>query len=224
MRAASAGQVSGVVLLDLSAAFDLVDPSLLLQKLKAYGVEEDMLCWMQTYLTGRQQAVWIDHALSDFVECEVGVPKGSNLGPLLFLIFYNDLPHSLSCPLDAYADDSTITVSDKSTEEIGAKMTENCELVSDWMVMNKLKLNADKTHLMTVGTTERLRLLDNKVIVVMNRFTLVESPGKGETLLRLQIEPWLKWQKQVEKRTTKLRIRLTGLAHLRNIANYQLRK
>ena len=224
VKAASAGQVSGVVLLDLSAAFDLVDPSLLLQKLKAYGVEEDMLCWMQTYLTGRQQAVWIDHALSDFVECEVGVPQGSNLGPLLFLIFYNDLPHSLSCPLDAYADDSTITVSDKSTEEIGAKMTENCELVSDWMVMNKLKLNADKTHLMTVGTTERLRLLENKVSVVMDGFTLEESPEKVETLLGLQIEPGLKWQKQVEELIKKLRKRLTGLAHLRNIAHYQLRK
>ena len=103
-------------------------------------------------------------------------------------------------------------------------MTENCELVSDWMVRNKLKLNADKTHLMTVGTIERLRSLENKVNVVMDGFTLEESPEKVETLLGLQIEPGLKWQKQVEELIKKLRKRLTGLAHLRNIAKYQLRK
>ena len=57
VRAASNGQVSGVVLLDLSAAFDLVDPALLLKKLRAYGVEDDIICWMESYLTGRQQAV-----------------------------------------------------------------------------------------------------------------------------------------------------------------------
>ena len=224
VRAASAGQVSGVVLLDLSAAFDLVDPVLLLQKLKAYGVEADMLCWMESYLTGRQQAVWIDHALSDFLQCEVGVPQGSNLGPLLFLIFYNDLPHFLNCDIDAYADDSTMTVAGESTEEIELKMTENCETVSKWMMGNKLKLNADKTHLLTVGTSRRLQSLPTKVHVVMDGFTLEESSDKVETLLGVQIEPGLKWHKQIDELLAKLRNRLTALAHLRNILPFHLRK
>ena len=75
MRAASDGLLSGIVLLDLSAAFDLVDPALLLLKLKAYGVEDSMLLWVETYLTGRHQGVWIDHSMSDFLSCEVGVPQ-----------------------------------------------------------------------------------------------------------------------------------------------------
>ena len=87
VRSAADSQVSGVVLLDLSAAFDLVDPTLLLQKLKAYGMDDDMLHWMESYLTSRYQAVWIDHAMSDFLPCEVGVAQGSNLGPLLFFNF-----------------------------------------------------------------------------------------------------------------------------------------
>ena len=66
VRAASGGQLSGVVLLDLSAAFDLVDPQLLLQKLKLYGAGDEVLGWFESYLTGREQAVWIDHSLSDF--------------------------------------------------------------------------------------------------------------------------------------------------------------
>ena len=121
-------QAASVVLLDLSAAFDLVDPELLLQKLKVYGFDDDALCWVQSYLTNRYQAVWIDHALSEFL---VGVPQGSNLGPLLFLIFYSDLPFLLDCPADAYADDTTLTVSGKSIDHISEKMTANCELVTD---------------------------------------------------------------------------------------------
>ena len=163
------------------AAFDLVDSKLLLKKLKAYGFDDDSLHWVQSYLTDRYQAVWIDHALSSFLPCKVGVPQGSNLGPLFFLIFFNDLPQSLSCATDAYADDTTLTVSGESVEEIGAKMTENCELVSTWMAGNKLKLNADKTHIMTVGTSTRLQMQSSQVRVVMDGFTLEESKDKVET-------------------------------------------
>ena len=90
--AASKGQVSGVVLVDLSAAFDLVSPSLLIQKLKVYGLQEDITTWILSYLTERYQTVWIDHVFSDFLENSIGVPQGSNLGPLFFLILFIDLP------------------------------------------------------------------------------------------------------------------------------------
>ena len=75
VKAASEGQVSGVVLVDLSAAFDLVSPSLLVQKMKIYGFEEDIIACILIYLTDRFQTVWISHVYSDFLE-----------------IFFNDLP------------------------------------------------------------------------------------------------------------------------------------
>ena len=82
VKAAVAGQVSEAVLLDLSTAFDLVDPELLVNKVRIFGLDEDSLEWILSYLTDRYQAVWLDHVLSDFLHCDVGVPQGSNLGTL----------------------------------------------------------------------------------------------------------------------------------------------
>ena len=130
---ADEGKINAVILLDLSAAFDLVDSKILVEKLKIYGLEADFTEWITSYLTGRKQAVWIDHVLSDWLDVEVGVPQGSILGPLLFIIFANDLPHSLTCIIDTYADDSTLTSTKVKVEELNQEINENCILVSKWM-------------------------------------------------------------------------------------------
>ena len=223
-RAAGSSKVSGVVLLDLSAAFDLVDPAILIQKLRIYGVEEDFLCWISSYLTNRYQAVWMDHILSEFLHSEIGVPQGSNLGPLLFLIYFNDLPYTLEGEIDSYADDTTMTMAGDSVEEIGRKLTEDCRRVSEWMTQNKLKLNPDKTHILTVGTEQKLRTLANPVEVTMDGYLLEEDPAKSEFLLGCHIESGLKWTKHVGYLVSKLRKRLVALAHIRNIAPYPVRK
>ena len=194
VRAAHSGQVTGVVLLDLSAAFDLVDHNLLLEKLKIYGVDRELCEWISSYLNGRHQAVWLDHCFSPFLPCDVGVPQGSNLGPLFFLIFYNDLPFTLGCDIDAYADDSTMSFSGKNVDQIGNVLTNNCTKVSTWMEENKFKLNAGKTHLLTVGTSTRVNNLPSLVEVEMDSISLEENAERCETLLGVQIEYNLKCQ------------------------------
>ena len=77
VTAASQNQVTGV---DLSVAFDLVSPDLLIKKLRVYGLDEGSLGWIYSYLTRRQQSVWIDHVFSESIETNIGVPQGSNLG------------------------------------------------------------------------------------------------------------------------------------------------
>ena len=130
----------------------------------------------------------------------------------------------LNCEVDAYAVDSTLTAAWETVEEISTKMTENCELVNGWMKGNKLKLNASKTHLLTVGTGVRLRIQESSVVVSMDGCILGESRDKVETLLGVQIEPSLKWHKQIEELLKKLKKRLTGLPHLRSILSYDVRK
>ena len=224
VRNAARGQVSGVVLLDLSAAFDLVEPSLLLSKLRIYGVDENYLCWIQSYLSNRFQAVWIDHVLSDFLHCDVGVPQGSNLGPLFFSIFFNDLPDSLSCEVDNYADDTTLTSTGASVAEIGQKLTENCHTVSTWMKANKLKLNPDKTHILTMGTQERLANLEHSLQVSMDNVQLQEDEGGVELLLGCHVQANLKWRCQISALESRLKRRLAGLQNLKNILSFAMRK
>ena len=223
VKAASMGQVSGVVMVDLSAAFDLVMPSLLLEKLKIYGLDEEFAAWISSYLTGRYQTVWIDHVFSDYLESNIGVPQGSNLGPLFFIIFFNDLPTLIKEDLDCYADDSTLGATDKETRQIGDKLSLDCDRLSEWMESNRFKLNTDKTHFMIMGTAARLQLTEN-IKVSMDGVELSESLESKENLLGVIIQTNLKWSCQVERLSSKLKQRLTGLGNLKHLMSSSMKK
>ena len=224
VRAASDGKLNGAVLLDLSAAFDLVDPSILLKKLELYNIDSKSLAWIKSYLSNRKQAVWVDHTFSDFLPCDIGVPQGSNLGPLLFLIFFNDLPRYLNCDIEAYADDSTLSISAKSVQEINQSLTENCAAVSKWMSQNMLKLNTAKTHIMMLGTSRRIKNQDEEIRVLMDGQLLEQSESGIESLLGCEFEPNLKWNQNIKSVLNKLKHRLAALGNLRYVVPYDVRK
>ena len=92
LEAAEAGTMAGVCLLDMSAAFDVVDHGLLLNKLELYGFNDDFLTWTRSYLSNRLQCVSIEGSLSRLQSVQVGVPQGSILGPLFYTLFTNELP------------------------------------------------------------------------------------------------------------------------------------
>ena len=106
------GLYTGVVYFDLKKAFDAIDHSILLSKLSRYGVNDIELKWFESYLSNRQQCCYLNRAGSKMREIKVGVHQGSCLGPLLFLIYINDLPLVLKHPTPSvFADDMQMVTS-----------------------------------------------------------------------------------------------------------------
>ena len=99
----------GLVFIDLKKAFDTVNHDILCEKLQLYGVQPREMSWFRSYLSNRKQFCRVNGVSSDIEDIEVGVPQGSCLGPLLFLIYINDLPHAVQgSTVSMYADDTSL--------------------------------------------------------------------------------------------------------------------
>jgi hypothetical protein len=144
-------QVVLSIFLDFRKAFDTVDHTILISKLQFYGVRGVALDWFQSYLFNRQQYTVINDCKSNLRNISHGVPQGSILGPLLFLIFINDLPNSSNLfKYILFADDSTLSASFPKTDmEIAIKINNELVSVNSWLDTNKICMNVDKTKFIT---------------------------------------------------------------------------
>ena len=127
------GRYTGMVILVLQKAFDTANYKILLDKLRAMGVGQIAVQWFNSYLSGRQQLVNIADTNSDFRNVLRGVPQGSILGPLLFLVYVNDMKAAVKCKLLLYADDSALLVSGKDVLEIERILSVELGAVSEWL-------------------------------------------------------------------------------------------
>ena len=156
----AAGKVTALILLDLSAAFDTIDHTILLRRLDDwFGVTGKALNWFKSYLTGRCQRCRLGDCLSSKANLKFGVPQGSVLGPLLFT-FHTTPLSSMICehaiPQHLYADDSQLYVSFASGNSAAAlNGLQSClASVQSWMSTNKLKLNPDKVNSSLLGMND----------------------------------------------------------------------
>ena len=141
------GKYTGLIFIDLKKAFDTVDHEILLEKLKMYGVNGLEHDWFTSYLDNRKQFCRINGSSSDVKGINCGVPQGSCLGPLLFLIYINDLPFSLQkSHVSMYADDTTISISSKSIGDLQNDLNLDLLKLQDWLHANKLSLNVVKRN------------------------------------------------------------------------------
>ena len=150
-----------MVLLDLQKAFETVDHSILLAKLEAIGLRNDIVKWFQSYLSGRQQLVDVAGTFTSCANIKCGVPQGSILEPLLFLIYVNDMPGIIGNKLLLYADDCAILVADKDISTVENSLQTDLQIVSEWLIDSKLSLHLGKTESILFGSKSRLRPRSN---------------------------------------------------------------
>lgn len=159
--------------MDLTKAFDYVNHNILLHKLEAYGVRGNVLALLKSYLSDRQQCTQISRICpktyietdysSDFSDVLQGVPQGSVLGPLLFIIYINDLPNFVDHDMVLFADDSTVMFSDKNKNDLELNINYTLGTIIQWLTYNNLLINLDKTNIMTFRNRKnKLQQIDIK--------------------------------------------------------------
>ena len=236
---------TGVCFLDLSAAFDIVNHPLLLEKLKLYGFDSPSIEWIRSYLFGRHQLVYIEGKMSKLLPVSSGVPQGSILGPLLYIIFTNELPevlynhrvnqgvYSMHCDccgsLCCYADDSTFAVSSSNLDIIENQVSEKYNKIAEFMCSNQLKLNEDKTHLMLVATDRAWRSkLSNDSLILTTENSHIIRTSSSENLLGGIIAQNLKWTEHIllnkKSLIRQLGTRLNALQKICQTADFKTRK
>ena len=159
------GKIVAALFLVLSAGFDVINHDLLLKKLERYKFTTNTMNWFKSYLTDRHQAVQVESATSPLLPVPYGVPQGSILGPLLFLIFINELPEVVKIkdteedtPKDTeadmviYADDNTPFTADKDPTVLQVKVQEEADIVANWFEKNDMVVSGDKTKLLILTT------------------------------------------------------------------------
>jgi hypothetical protein len=135
--------------LDLSKAFDTIDHNILMQKISNYGIRGLNLNYIKSYISNRYQYVDIDGARSDLLCVSCGVPQGSSLGPILFLLYINDLPLCTNLlKVLLFADDTTLICSSRDLTTLINALNDELSNIANWFNLNKLSLNAAKSSYM----------------------------------------------------------------------------
>ena len=195
--ALDSGQIVAAVMIDLSKAFDSINHNLLLKKLHAYGVQGVELAWFSNYLTERKQRVVMNGVPSQWAEISTGVPQGSILGPLLFVIFVNDLPSVVEeCTVNLYADDTALYSVHSDPGELSRRVQEDLQRVAEWITRNGLRMNVNKTQLLVLNRKGKQSIADSVQVSVGDSKLQKQDCVK---YLGVSIDKDLSWKTHIEQ-------------------------
>jgi hypothetical protein len=159
-------KITIVTFLDLKRAFETIDRRILLKKLERYGIKGTVLRFFENYLKDRKQHCRFDGVCSEDEYNDLGVPQGTVIGPLLFILYINDIIKNVKfSKVSLFADDTLLSISGDNVEEVMRNMNKDLQLLSKWLNYNKLKLNVEKTKFMVITNK---RIVKNEVSLNIN--------------------------------------------------------
>ena len=189
------------IFIDLQKAFDTVDHNILLSKLEHYGIRGKTNQWFKSYLSNRKQHVSINGFSSNETEMLYGVPQGSVLGPLLFLIYINDLHIAIKyCTTRHFADDTSLLLKNKSLKQLRKHINLDLRFLCNWLRANKISLNASKTELLLFHHHKKIINYDLNIKINGKRL----RPSKYVKYLGITIDCHLNWNQQINLLSSKL--------------------
>ena len=195
LKALNAGKLIGTVMVDFRKAFDLVDHQILLRKLQSYKCSDICLSWFKSYLSNRTQRVALNNEMSDSSEINCGVPQGSILGPLLFLLFINDLPLSLNdttCCVDLFADDTTIYEEQYDISTLRTSLQKSLNCLNEWCRQNGMVLNTLKTKVMLITSRQKRNHLQDCTLS-LNYNNIDIKMTTSDKILGVYVDENLSW-------------------------------
>ena len=219
------GKLTALILLDLSAAFDTVDHSVLLSRLQYYlGIHDCAYNWFQSYISNRPQKVCIGKEVSNVITLSYGVPQGSVLGPQLFTFYtlpIRDIILKYNLSYHVYADDTQLYISFNSTQNCAAnclKSLETCiQDISDWMKNNILKMNEEKTEFIIFGSPQQLQKITIPFIKIGNN----EIPPVSQVRnLGVIFDSSMSFKPHISSIVRSSSFHLRNISRLRNYLNY----
>ena len=206
------------IFIDLQKAFDTVDHQILLKKLEYYGIRGIANNWFRSYLTNRQQFVSVNGFNSKQRTMNYGVPQGSVLGPLLFLIYINDLSKAIKfCTTHHFADDTNLLFVDKSLKKIQKYVNLDLKFLCKWLKANKISLNASKTELIIFRDPKKISKHELKIKIDGKKLI----PSRFVKYLGVLIDCHLTWKAHAMELHPKLSRAIGMLCKIRHFVNHE---
>ena len=202
-------------------AFDTVDHDILLRKLQYYGIRRTSLKWFASYLDNRTQICDINCCKSTPKLLSCGVPQGTILGPLLFLLYINDLPNCLQfSQTRMYADDTSLTFASTDVNHLNNCLNYDLSKVYTWLSANKLTLNLTKTEFMLIASRQKLSNISERPSLTINDMA-VEQVASAKSL-GVYIDQTLNWECHIENISKKIASAIGAIKRIRHLMPFNI--